>query len=324
MASQDWFDKDFYKILGVDEGRQRRRAEEDLPQARPQVSPGLQPGRCEGGGEVQGGQRGVLGALRPRAAQGVRPDPRDGLGRALHRGRPGPAASRTCSACSARAAAARQQSPQDFDDIFSDVQPAAGRRLRLRPVRAVDRRLPRLRRSAARRRRHRAHDDRLHHRDQGRDHHAAGRGRQAVQGEDPRGRLGRAEDPPARPRPALAGRRRDGRYRRAGDRAPASRVHPRRAQPARDRAGDLHRGGARRHDRGADARRRPRQAARRARHAVGPRAARQGPRGADRRRAPATCSPRCRSRCRRTWTTPRAKRSSGSTSSSPRRTRAPT
>ena len=57
---------------------------------------------------------------------------------------------------------------------------------------------------------------------------------------------------------------------------------------------------------------------------VGPRAARQGPRRARPRRAPATCSPRCRSRCRRTWTTPRAKRSSGSTSSSPRRTRAPT
>ena len=153
-----------------------------------------------------------------------------------------------------------------------------------------------------------------------------------LQGEDgkpfkvkiPAGVVGRAEDPSARPRPPLAGRRRDGRHRRAGDGAPASGVHPRRTQPARHRAGDLHRGGARRDDRGADARRRPRQAARRPRHPVRPRAARQGPRRRRRRRAPATCSPRCRSRCRRTWTTPRAKRSSSSTSSSRRRTRAPT
>jgi molecular chaperone DnaJ len=36
---------------------------------------------------------------------------------------------------------------------------------------------------------------------QGRDDHARGRGRQAVQGEDPRRRRRRAEDPPARPRP---------------------------------------------------------------------------------------------------------------------------
>ncbi len=46
------------------EGCLRGGPQEDLPQARPQVSPRLQPGRCRGRGEVQGDQRGVLGALR--------------------------------------------------------------------------------------------------------------------------------------------------------------------------------------------------------------------------------------------------------------------
>ena len=87
MASQDWFDKDFYKVLGVSKDVTRRGPEEDLPQARAQVPPRLQPGRRRGRGEVQGDQRGALGALRPRAAQGVRRDPRHGLRRALHRAR---------------------------------------------------------------------------------------------------------------------------------------------------------------------------------------------------------------------------------------------
>ena len=79
-----------------------------------------------------------------------------------------------------------RQSPEDFDDIFSMFnqqqgggfgsgrfgQPSGGFRGYGGP--------------AARRRRHRPDDDRLHHRHQGRDDHAPGRGRQAVQGEDPR------------------------------------------------------------------------------------------------------------------------------------------
>ena len=81
---------------------------------------------------------------------------------------------------------ARQQSPQDFDDIFSMFNQQQGGGFGSGRFGQSDRRVPRVRRAAARRRRHRAHDDRLHHRDQGRDDHAPGRGRQAVQGEDPR------------------------------------------------------------------------------------------------------------------------------------------
>ena len=69
------------------QGRERRRAQEDVPQARAQVPPRLEPRRRRRRGEVQGDQRGALGALRPRAAQGVRRDPRHGLRRAVHRAR---------------------------------------------------------------------------------------------------------------------------------------------------------------------------------------------------------------------------------------------
>ena len=44
MASQDWFDKDFYSDPRRLEGRQRRRPEEDVPQARAHVPPRLQSG----------------------------------------------------------------------------------------------------------------------------------------------------------------------------------------------------------------------------------------------------------------------------------------
>ena len=44
MASQDWFDKDFYRILGVSKDVSDAGAEEDVPQARAHVPPGLQPG----------------------------------------------------------------------------------------------------------------------------------------------------------------------------------------------------------------------------------------------------------------------------------------
>ena len=98
-----------------------------------------------------------------------------------------------------------------------------------------------------------------------------------------------------------------GRHRRAGHRAAASGVHARRAQPARDGAGHLHRGGARRDDRGSDARRRPREAARRSRTPSG-RVLRVKGRGVTTPRARETSSPRSRSPSRRTWTMPRARR----------------
>ncbi len=48
------------------------RDQEGVPQARAPVSPGQEPRRQGGGGEVQGGQPGLRDALRPREAQAVR------------------------------------------------------------------------------------------------------------------------------------------------------------------------------------------------------------------------------------------------------------
>ena len=130
----------------------------------------------------------------------VRPDPRHGLRRALHGG--------------------RRRRSGGFEDVFGGMfgQGAAARaaehsttaaRVR-RParracsaaaaVRPAERRLPRLRRPDAGRDVTARHDARLPHRDRGRDHHAAERGRQADQGQDPGRRRRRSEDPAARAR----------------------------------------------------------------------------------------------------------------------------
>ena len=307
MASQDWFDKDFYKVLGVDKERQRSRSEEDLPQARAQVPPRLQSGRCRRRRRSsRRSARRTRCSPTPSSARSTTRSAPWARGRALHRGRP---ARRLRGRVQHVRPGPRRgsQSPQDFDDIFSMFN-QHGRRLRLRPVRAALRRIPRLRRPAARRRRDRPHHDRLRHRHQGRDHHLQGEDGKPFKVKIPAGVAdGQKIRLRGRGRPSPDGGE-TGDIVVQVDGAPASGVHPRRAQPARDRAGDLHRGGARRHDRGADARRRPRQAAGRPGHAVRTRAAREGPRGARRRRAPATCWPRCRSRCRRTSTTRRARR----------------
>ena len=85
---------------GLLQGPRRRqvrlagRPEEGLPAARPAVPPGLEPGRHEGRVAVQGDLRGLQRALRRAAAAGVRPDPGDGLRRPLHRGRRGRAGRR--------------------------------------------------------------------------------------------------------------------------------------------------------------------------------------------------------------------------------------
>ena len=64
--------RDFYEVLGVVARRPRRRDQEGLPQARPRVPPGPQPGRPGGRGALQGGPAGLRHALRPGEAQGVR------------------------------------------------------------------------------------------------------------------------------------------------------------------------------------------------------------------------------------------------------------
>ena len=81
MANQDWFDKDFYKSLGVASDASETRHQEGLPQAGQGPAPGQEPGRRRRRAAVQGGQRGLLGALRRRPAQGVRRGPGDVPGR---------------------------------------------------------------------------------------------------------------------------------------------------------------------------------------------------------------------------------------------------
>ena len=90
MASQDWFEKDFYAILGVPRRRRRRGDQEGLPQARAHAAPRRQARGRRGRAAVQGDRRGLRGPVRPRAAQAVRRDPLDEpRRRPVHRGRPG-------------------------------------------------------------------------------------------------------------------------------------------------------------------------------------------------------------------------------------------
>ena len=59
-------ERDYYEILGVERGADRRRDQARLPQARPAVAPGRQHG-ARGAGAVQGDQRGLPGPVRPAA-----------------------------------------------------------------------------------------------------------------------------------------------------------------------------------------------------------------------------------------------------------------
>ena len=158
MASQDWFDKDFYQVLGVSKDVSDADLKKTYRKLARTVSPGLQPGRRRRRGEVQGDQRGVLGALRRGAAQGVRPDPRDGLGRALHRGRPGRGRLRGRLLMFGQGRGGTRQSAEDFEDIFPMFNQQQGGRFGSGRFGQPTGGLPRVRRSDARRRRHGPHD----------------------------------------------------------------------------------------------------------------------------------------------------------------------
>ena len=121
---------DYYKILGVPRGRLRRRHQEGLPQARPQVPPRPEPRQQGLGGQVQGAHRGQRSAVGRGEAEELRHLRRPG-----RTGRPrGPWASpsrisraavgdrsRTCSAISAAAAGAAS-GPKPGEDTQHPVR----------------------------------------------------------------------------------------------------------------------------------------------------------------------------------------------------------
>ena len=184
MASQDWFDKDFYKILGVD----KNVSDADLKKTYRKLARKYHPDSNQGDAKAEATFKEVSEAysVLSDAEQRKEYDQIRAMGsgaRFTAGGQPGGFEDVFSMFGQGRGG---RQSPEDFDDIFSMFNQQQGGGFGSGPVRAADRRIPRVRRAAARRRRHRAHDDRLHHRDQGRDDHAPGRGRQAVQGEDPR------------------------------------------------------------------------------------------------------------------------------------------
>ena len=64
--------RDYYEVLGVVARRRRGDDQEVVPPARARAAPGRQRPRPRGRGEVQGGRRGLRGALRRRAAPDLR------------------------------------------------------------------------------------------------------------------------------------------------------------------------------------------------------------------------------------------------------------
>ena len=145
-AQREWFEKDYYKVLGVSETRDAEGDHQGLPQAGARAAPRQEPGRRRGRGALQGGLRGLRRARRRGQAQGVRrgPPPRpDGWRPA---GGPGPAGSRSTSTTPTGG----------LGDLLGQM---FGRRGRGRPAAPAVRR-----RAAARRRRRGRADARLRRR----------------------------------------------------------------------------------------------------------------------------------------------------------------
>ena len=242
MASQDWFDKDFYQVLGVSKDV----TDAELKKAYRKLARKFHPDSNPGDAASEARFKEIS------EANSVLSDPEQ---------------RKEYDAIRAMGSGARFTAPGGaggaggFEDVFGTMfggqggaQPVvhvpAGRRLRRparralrrRPVRPAERRLPRVRRSVARARRHRVDDARLHHRHQGRADHPRDLRRQAHHGAHPRGRRRRAEDQAARQGPSVARRRRVRRPHPHGARAQAPRVRARRAEPAGHRARHVRRG----------------------------------------------------------------------------------
>ena len=162
-AQREWFEKDYYKVLGVARDGDRQGDHQGVPQAGARAAPRHEPRQRRGRGAVQGG----LGGLR----------------RARRRGQA--EASTTRSAGSARWAADRRPGgPGGFTFNMDDANAEWARRPARADVRAAARpwrrRGRRPRRAAPRRRRRGRADARLRRRGARHDHDAAPHDRRAV------------------------------------------------------------------------------------------------------------------------------------------------
>ena len=111
MASQDWFEKDFYAVLGVPADASARRGQEGVPQAGPQAPP-----RCQRRGQSAEKRFKEIGEayavlVRRRAAPAVRRRPGDvPRRRPVHRRRARTAATAGSRTSSATCSAVRRRS----------------------------------------------------------------------------------------------------------------------------------------------------------------------------------------------------------------------
>ena len=80
-AQREWFEKDYYEVLGVAEHGDAEGDHQGVPQARARAPPRQEPGRRRGRGAVQGGLRRLRRARRRGQAQGVRRGPPARTGR---------------------------------------------------------------------------------------------------------------------------------------------------------------------------------------------------------------------------------------------------
>ena len=150
MAPQrEWFEKDYYKVLGrLGDGHRRRRSQ-GVPQAGAPAPPRRQPRRRRGRGAVQGDLRRLRRGRRRGQAQGVRRGPQarpdgaaasaagfgGGAGRRASTSQaPAPTSATSSAACSAAVrrggAGARRRGagPQRGDDLEAELHLAVPRR----------------------------------------------------------------------------------------------------------------------------------------------------------------------------------------------------
>jgi len=193
MASQDWFDKDFYKVLGVDKGVSAADLKKTYRKLARQYHPDSNPGDAKA--EAKFKEISEAYAVLNDPEQREEYDQIRAMGSGARFSAPGTGGGGGFDDVFSRFGQQRggASAPGGFDDFFSMFDQQGGGFGSGRFGQTTGG--------------YRGFGAGLRHRRQGRDDHAAGRGRRAVQGEDPRGRRRRPEDPTPRSRPAVPGRR---------------------------------------------------------------------------------------------------------------------